>query len=242
MNYYPHHIGDYLRDTSHLSALEDGTYRRMLDLYYSSEKPLPLNLDGLCRLVRAKSRQEKEAVSTILAEFFTKTPGGWHQARADLEITKAQEKSGKAKASAAQRWKCDGNADAMRTHSEGNARAGCEGNAPNNQYPITNNQEPKKESRAQRSQGSRLSPTWQPSEILKAFAAKERPDLDLATVTATFCDYWSAIPGGKGLKLDWEATFRNWVRKERAGVKSKEINFDALTAKLLAEERQRAGV
>jgi hypothetical protein len=28
-----------------------------------------------------------------------------------------------------------------------------------------------------------------------------------------FCDYWHAIPGQKGVKLDWLATWRLWVRR-----------------------------
>lgn len=140
MNYYPHHIGDYLRDTSHLSLLEHGAYRRMLDLYYASEKPLPLDNDGLCRLIQAKSKLERDAVATVLQEFFLRSQDGWRNARADLEIIKAQEKSGKAKASAAHRWQSEripaDDADVMRTHSEGNA--------PNNQEPRANtkSQEP----------------------------------------------------------------------------------------------------
>jgi uncharacterized protein YdaU (DUF1376 family) len=88
MNYYPHHIGDYLRDTSHLTVLEDGTYRRMLDLYYASEKPLPLDFEWLTRLVRARENPEREAVHFILEKFFVKMEDGWHNKRADEEIRK----------------------------------------------------------------------------------------------------------------------------------------------------------
>ena len=28
-----------------------------------------------------------------------------------------------------------------------------------------------------------------------------------------FCDYWNAQPGQRGVKLDWPATWRNWIRK-----------------------------
>jgi hypothetical protein len=64
--------------------------------------------------------------------------------------------------------------------------------------------------------GSRLPPAWQPSEVLKAWALKERADLDLKSTTEKFVDHWSAVPGSRGSKLDWDATFRNWVRTERA--------------------------
>lgn len=221
MNYYPHHIGDYLRDTSHLSILEDGTYRRMLDIYYASEKPLPLNLSGIYRLVRAKSRDEKTAVDTVLEEFFFRTEEGWRNKRADAEILLSKEKSEKARASAECRWTSGRNAKAMRTHSERIANASpeqCERNAKA-MLPITNNQEPitKNQKRVERSRGSRLPPGWQPSEILKAWAIKERPDLNCDLTVAKFRDHWLAVPGSKGCKLDWEATFRNWVRAEHQG-------------------------
>jgi hypothetical protein len=31
---------------------------------------------------------------------------------------------------------------------------------------------------------------------------------------AAFTDYWQGIPGAKGRKLDWQATWRNWMRRE----------------------------
>jgi uncharacterized protein YdaU (DUF1376 family) len=91
VNYYNFHIGDYLRDTVHLTVLEDGCYRRMLDLYYASEKPLPLNIDGLYRLVRAKTDDERKAIDTVLEEFFQRRKDGWHNKRADEEIERAKE-------------------------------------------------------------------------------------------------------------------------------------------------------
>lgn len=156
VNYYPHHIGDYSRDTAHLSMLEDAAYRRMLDLYYAAEKPLPMNRQGIYRLVRAKSKAEQSAVDVILGEFFTESEQGWRNARADAEIIKAQEKSQSARDSAGKRWHSEGNAKAMRTHTEGNA--------PNNQKPITNNQQPKKT----KDEEVAVLPPWLPKDEWKA--------------------------------------------------------------------------
>jgi hypothetical protein len=64
---------------------------------------------------------------------------------------------------------------------------------------------------------TRLPTDWAPSEPLFAWASKERPDLDIATTIAKFRDYWQAKPGRGGTKLDWDATFRNWVRDEKPG-------------------------
>ena len=131
MHYYQHHIGDYLADTTHLTLLEHGAYLRLMMLYYQTE--CALNANAL-RLICARSAEEVQATETVLNEFFTMTDLGWVHGRCDAEISRFHGKSVKAKASAKARWS-NKDANAMRTHSEGNA----------NQEPITNNQEPIKE-------------------------------------------------------------------------------------------------
>lgn len=64
--------------------------------------------------------------------------------------------------------------------------------------------------------GSRLPPDWKPDDVLSAWAKKERPDLDIPLVVDMFRDYWVAASGSKGVKADWSATFRNWVRRQEA--------------------------
>lgn len=93
MNYYPHHIGDYLKDTAHLTMIEDGAYRRLIDLYYLHEKALPVEKRQVYRLARATTAGERKAIDTILDEYFTQTPDGWTHTRCEEEIEAAQVKS-----------------------------------------------------------------------------------------------------------------------------------------------------
>jgi uncharacterized protein YdaU (DUF1376 family) len=102
MNYYPFHIGDYASATQHLTEFEDLAYRRLMDVYYVSEKPIPLDRRQAYRLVRASSDAMREAVDTIINEFFTPEDDGWHHKRCDAEIDRAREKSNKAKANGKQ--------------------------------------------------------------------------------------------------------------------------------------------
>lgn len=120
MNHYPRHIGDWLRDTAHLTETEECIYSRLIDQYYSREKPLPVDPSQCCRLVRANSRESRKAVVTVLSEFFTQSSDGWRQKRCDQEIEKFQTRSIQAADSARERWK-KANANAQRTHSDGNA-------------------------------------------------------------------------------------------------------------------------
>ncbi|MEY5097574.1 MAG: hypothetical protein RJA36_293 [Pseudomonadota bacterium] len=86
MNYYEHHLGDYDGATSHLSWDEDLAYRRLICLYYRTEAPIPADVKQACRLVRAASKPQRDAVQQVLAEFFDLRDDGWHNARCDRDI------------------------------------------------------------------------------------------------------------------------------------------------------------
>ena len=88
MNYYPHHIGDFNNATRHLTRVERSLYRDLMDLYYDTEQPLPASdLPWICKKVLATSSAEKEAVKSILKEFFTLDGDLYHHSRCDREIT-----------------------------------------------------------------------------------------------------------------------------------------------------------
>lgn len=93
MNYYKRHLGDYARDTAHLSMAEDGAYNRLLDFYYAAERPLPLERAEIYRRVRARGKQDQAAVDAVLADFFNLKDDGWHHKRCDEEIAAMMEKA-----------------------------------------------------------------------------------------------------------------------------------------------------
>lgn len=96
MNYYEHHIGDYIKATAHLSMVEDAAYRRLLDVYYTREAPLPLDRKAVQKLARAQSKDERAAVDYVLDEFFVQHDDGWRQSRCDEEIARYLEKAPRA--------------------------------------------------------------------------------------------------------------------------------------------------
>lgn len=107
MHYYSHHVGDYHRDTAHLSIVEHGVYRLLMDSYYSTERALPADLAILCRIVRAVSKLEREAVSSVAKLFFAESDGLLKHNRVERELeaynAKIQQASDAGKASAARR-------------------------------------------------------------------------------------------------------------------------------------------
>lgn len=70
MNYYQRHLGDYAKDTGHLTLLEHGVYTVLLDWTYATERALPEKIEEIFRICRAFSKIEKAAVQRVCAEFF----------------------------------------------------------------------------------------------------------------------------------------------------------------------------
>ncbi|MBC7604313.1 MAG: DUF1376 domain-containing protein [Ramlibacter sp.] len=93
MNYFEHHIGDYDADTAHLSWLEDMAYTRLMRLYYRKEAPIPADVSDACRLIRAVTKEQKQAVESVLKEFFTPGLDGWRQKRCDADVARYQAKA-----------------------------------------------------------------------------------------------------------------------------------------------------
>lgn len=62
--------------------------------------------------------------------------------------------------------------------------------------------------------GTRVPDTFPVTDAMREWAASEGfTNLDLDRVTAEFVDYWRGVPGAKGVKVDWIATWRNRVRR-----------------------------
>lgn len=113
---------------------------------------------------------------------------------------------------------------------ESNGEGNAKGNASDNGYSLhkSSRREEKRreeESREEKdkgnARGSRLPTDWQPSEQEIEFCQTERPDLDCQSVADQFRDYWHGVAGAKGCKLDWSATWRNWVRSQKKSFSSK---------------------
>lgn len=119
MNYYKRHLGDYAKDTSHLSVMEHGAYTLLLDYYYSTEKPIP---DDRCeRIAKAYAEDERAAVAVVLSEFFKRKGKFWIHSKCEHIIDEAKQKTLSAQSSATARWHGKKDANALRTHCERNA-------------------------------------------------------------------------------------------------------------------------
>ena len=150
MHYYQFNIGDYAKSTKHLSMLEDLAYRRLLDIYYDTEKPLNSNVKQLARIAGMSSYTEE--ITNVLSDFFTETDEGFTQKKAACEIELYQAKAGTARVNG----KLGGRpkktqSEPKKTQSVNSANPDETGSKGNykpltiNQEPLTNNQVKDKE-------------------------------------------------------------------------------------------------
>jgi hypothetical protein len=88
--------------------------------------------------------------------------------------------------------------------------------APSRPVPTRPYKEEAKASSSAAKRGSRISDDFQITDAMKEWAAAKAPNADLGTETEKFVNYWVAKSGKDATKLDWVATWRNWILNARS--------------------------
>ncbi|UOF78189.1 hypothetical protein [Caudoviricetes sp.] len=88
MHYYQFNIGDYASHTRYLTQSQDLAYRRLLDLYYLHEKPIPK--ENPAALIGMNDCLT--SVEQVLNEYFILTDKGWVNKRANEQIDEYRNK------------------------------------------------------------------------------------------------------------------------------------------------------
>ena len=148
MHYYKHHIGDYRRCTAHLSLLEHGVYRQLLDWYYLDESPIPNETQSVYRRLAARTEAEQCAVDAVLADFFTQTPDGWINNRCSKQIGKYQDNAEKNRESGklgGRPKKTESVIDGFNSETESKPNDNTDITLTTNHKPPTTNQQPLQE-------------------------------------------------------------------------------------------------
>lgn len=90
MHYYKFNIADWVLATAHLSLEEEAIYFRLINHYYDSEQPIPLETQSVFRRLRLGS--VSDTALKILEEFFEKTEKGFANKKCD-ELIKEYKKT-----------------------------------------------------------------------------------------------------------------------------------------------------
>lgn len=219
MHYYPHHIADYRSDTAHLSNEEDLAYRRLLEMYYDTEKPIPLETEWVARRLRVGT----ESVSTVLRDFFDETDAGWVHTRCERVISEYHGRAERARQNGKNGGRPRNPVGSESVASGPPEQTGLKANQKQNQKQ---NQEPELEPKpslemesdsisvlapppkARRRQ--QLPPDFYPNET--GINAAGQKGINVAIELEKFRNYHQ----GKGsVMADWQAAWRTWVGNAR---------------------------
>jgi len=235
--YMPLVIGDYLKDTMHLTAQEHGAYLLAIMNYWTSG-PLPdddRKLAAICRVERA----DWPGVRETLSAFFQIADGVWRHKRVDEELARAQNlidqsvRGGKTRASKAARGPDGKLLPASPTPAQQPAPLDEAASPPGenvqpNTSPATATAEDRLElypesprstipaSRKIREPALTLPRDWVADDADRGFA--ERMGLsavEIAREQTKFAAYWSDGKGGgtRRTPKGWRATWQNWITK-----------------------------
>ena len=208
MHYYQFNIGDYRKDTQHLTMIEHYIYRELLDWMNLDETAIPKDLDFVTRRLRLDNDCSTD-VQRVFNEFFIEREDGYYQERVFFEINEYKVKqlnavkAGKASAKAR---KVNGSAASERS---------LNGRTTNvqptiNHKPLTINHI--KDSVGKPTKRKQFKPPSS-DEVRNYLAEKNNTTIN----PDQFLDFYAA----RGWKLssgtkmaDWKAAVRTWINRE----------------------------
>ena len=215
--YLPWYTGDYLRDTRHLSPMKHGVYLLLLAHCWDQKGPVPLDEQEAAGIANCRSTDEVEALRYILDRYFVRMDDGFYNKRMAEEVAKSERMSrafheaGLRSAEVRRQKAREGTAAKIEARlNQGSIKV-----EPRSVSPSPSPSPSPKVKRVLAT-ASRFALDAAPQDWIE-FCKQERPDLSPKATFDRFADYWRGVPGARGKKADWLATWRNWVRNERTG-------------------------
>ncbi len=206
--YFPLYTGDYLRDTRHLTPMRHGVYLLLLMHCWDQKAPLPLDEQETAGIANCRSADEIDALRYILSKYFVKMDDGWYNLRIQKEIERSENISG-ARSAAGKRG-YEARAKQLLSKSQASASIPIPNPIPSPNHVTSKDLAPtSRTSRGSRLNVETLPPAW------KTYCLEKHPTFSPEALWDGFKDYWVAKAGKDGVKLDWFATWRNWLRNQR---------------------------
>lgn len=200
------YVGDYLADTIDLTTEQHGAYLLLLITMWRNDASLPNDPKKLARIARVHPPRWSKVWGAI-EHFFDVSGDRITNKRLSKEHEKARHKS----RSCAQNGSKGGAAKALKNNETHIANVSASPQHSQN----TEVREKEEANASSKKRGSRLSADWALPKAWGEWAVSEEglPEADVRREADKFRDYWTGVAGAKGVKLDWLATWRGWIRK-----------------------------
>ena len=215
MHYYQFNIGDYRKDTAHLTPIEHYIYRQLIDWYYLDETPIPKETQMVLRRL-CLGNENTENLKNVLSDFFKLTDNGYFHGRINEEITKYHENAEKNRANGKlggrpKKQQLTENNKPKKTQSVSSGNPTKSENNPN-QEPITNNQEPINNINTGEKSPKRKAFTPPTLEEVSSYCRERGNSIS----PERWHDYYSANGWkvGKNQMKDWKAAIRTWENND----------------------------
>ena len=217
--YYKAYPRDFIEGTIGMSFELKGAYRLVLDLIYMQGGNLPDDARYISGLLGCSIRKWKSLRDDLIAAGKLQVSGEFltnKRAEKELETLAKLQEAKRENRSAASK-----NKDLEKRPSDHTEPEPEEKEEPNG---------------SSKKRGSRLSPDWRLPKAWGEWAVSEGlDDVSIRREADKFRDYWISAPAGRSIKRDWQAVWRNWVRKvlddrrssPRRGVQSGSSDFGA---------------
>lgn len=222
--YLPFYTGDYFRDTRGLSMAGHGCYFLLLTYCWDTQGPLPLDEERIAGICEARNQEERNTLSKILKTYFVCMDDGWYNSRMQREIERsanisiARKSSGrKGYLARAKHLPSKSKALAEQVHLSPPPSPSPSPSLKEVQQPVVGADAPPRAVKASKSaatKGTRLPAGWElPEEWLKwAMTSADWDEEKVLRESLVFRDHWHSTTKNP-IKLDWFATWRNWIRR-----------------------------
>lgn len=214
--FYP---SDWLAGTRGLTAAETGVYITLVAMMYETGGPLNIpeaRLARLCNCPAGAFRRILESLQT--AGKLVQREGGWSNERFECEAYKRVLSSQNASDSSRSRWAIQ-REKAKQNQPDEDATASVPHEFPHAKPMLPDTRYQNREANASlpHKRAARLPPDWVlPVDWGEWAVAEGWPENVIRSEAERFRDYWVAKGGKDATKLDWQATWRNWMRNSKA--------------------------
>lgn len=148
--------------------------------------------------------------ATTVDHIFPKSRGGSHDPSNLVACCKKcnERKNNRTPDEAGMSFITSFNAEVLQSHAEVTPKSPYIVKSKSNKKEIIQEREPLS---AASPRGTRIADPFNLTPEMREWGKDKRPLVDLVLETEKFVNYWRAKAGRDGVKLDWTATWRNWI-------------------------------